>query len=193
MADMSDATAAGLLLFLDWTLERGELNAATASSMRSACRRVLDAEGDPGTIDLRATDIEDVLHRFMNRHRSDFKTDSLQAYSARFRKAVHMYLTYLDGGSWRPSRARSAATSRLPATKSDGADRAKSETSEGRLVQPGVAPAPAPTTAMITYPLPIRPGVRGQLSIPEDLTVAEARRIQNLIGALAMGDEEEVQ
>lgn len=41
---------------------------------------------------------------------------------------------------------------------------------------------------MATYPLPIRPGVRGLLIVPEDLTEREAARLCGLITALALPD-----
>jgi len=44
---------------------------------------------------------------------------------------------------------------------------------------------------MITYPFPIRPGLRGSIQLPEDLTAREASRIAAFIATLAVEEEPE--
>jgi hypothetical protein len=41
---------------------------------------------------------------------------------------------------------------------------------------------------MITYPIVIRPGVHGKITLPEDLTPREARRIAAIIPTLALDE-----
>lgn len=190
MSEMSDGTAAGLLIFLDWTISRGELVPATAASYRTAARRVLQTEGDPAAVDLRRTDIDEMIRRFTNRSRGDFKEQSLSTYDQRFRQAVSMYMAYLDGGDWRPARRASRSSEK----NAEPTQRRKPQTSVGDPTTSTEHPTPrrdaAGAPAMITFPLPIRAGVRGQLVVPEDLTAHEAQRIAQLVAALAVGPQE---
>jgi hypothetical protein len=41
---------------------------------------------------------------------------------------------------------------------------------------------------MITYPFPIRPGMQGKITLPEDLTRREVQRIAAFVGTLATDD-----
>ena len=197
MTDMQDGTAAGLLAFLDWTINKGELVVPTATSYRTAVRRVLESEEDSGALDLRSIDLDGTLRRFSNRRRGDFKEQSLSSYAQRFRQAVSMYLAFLDGGEWRPARraARSPAkpgtlvddgSAELP-TRTRSTETVRKQTASDRDTSAPIGDSRNP--AMITFPLPIRPGVRGQLLAPEDLTAHEARRICQVVTALAVGDE----
>lgn len=190
MTDTPDGTAAGLLSFLDWTIERNELVPVTASSYRTAARRVLETEGDPALIDLRKLDVDELLRRFANRTRGDFKEQSLATYEQRFRNALAMYLTYLEGGDWRPAKRASRSSDKRRPTPVKGPQRAASSGSNDEG-----SPAARPTRAhgapaMITFPLPIRAGVRGQLVVPEDLTAQEAQRISQVVAALAIGTDD---
>ena len=44
---------------------------------------------------------------------------------------------------------------------------------------------------MIKYPFPIRPGLQGTVTLPEDLTIREARRVAAFVATLALEDEPE--
>lgn len=52
-----------------------------------------------------------------------------------------------------------------------------------------VPPTSSDGPPMITYPFPLRPGVRGSVTLPEDLSPQEARRLGAFVAAIAMGDE----
>lgn len=190
MDQITDGTAAGLLSFIEWTISRHELVPATATTYRTAARRVLEGEGDPASIDLRRIDVDELLRRFANRRRGDFKEQSLNAYAMRFRQALSMYLSYLDGGDWRPT----PRAARRQDDKTDSAGRRRPSMPPRTAVESGNADTDPPhpdsravAAAMITFPLPIRPGVRGQLVVPEDLTAAEAQRISQVVAALVVG------
>jgi hypothetical protein len=42
---------------------------------------------------------------------------------------------------------------------------------------------------MIKYPFPIRPGLQGTITLPEDLSMREAKRIAAFVSTLAIEDE----
>ena len=44
-------------------------------------------------------------------------------------------------------------------------------------------------TALIEYPFPLRPGVRAVLTLPEDLTETEAKRLVRFVESLAVPDQ----
>jgi len=42
---------------------------------------------------------------------------------------------------------------------------------------------------LIEYPFPLRPGVRALITLPEDLTEAEAKRLAKFVETLAVPDQ----
>lgn len=189
---MSDAlnsgTGAGLIEFLDWTIERSELNRSTASALKVGCNNVLSVEEDPGGIDLRTLDVDHFLQRFTTKAKGKYKDKSLDQYRQRFRQSVQMYLLWLDDKEWRPSRLR-------PTSNGNGngggnatrrsAPSAQQRTSPARA-EPLNPPEPPPLDpGLIEYPFVIRPGLRVRLVLPEDLTSAEAERLAAHIKTLA--------
>ena len=201
MADVSDGTAAGLLEFLEWAGSRGEINAGTASARAVAVRRVLDIEGLPfESIDLRAVDPAEILERFETLKRTEYSTESMDAYKSRFKSSVNMYRAWLDkspdwkrGGRPGPGSGK-ASTS--PSRRS--ASRSKSSPSGVSNVAPKdgvtdnaayavVAVDSGPVLRMIPYEVPLRPGtdMRVRLVLPDDLTNADANRLCRFIQSLA--------
>lgn len=182
----SSGTGAGLLTFLDYLINRNEMVEATASALRTGCKKVLDVEGDPNAVDLRSADVDDIVRRFRNRWRGQMKDKSIDQYDQRFRQSVEMYRKWLeDDPSWRPSartRSTAVATKRTAVNGSTMAAAAVPELTAD-------APSSPPAAGLVTYPLPIRPGVQGRLMLPEDLTAKEAKRIANFVSALAFEEQ----
>jgi hypothetical protein len=195
-ADMSSGTGAGLVTFLNWTMEKSELPRATASAMRTASTKVLSVEDGWEGLDLRSVDTEDLLRRFSIRSSSDYSDKSLAVYRQRFQKSVQMYLAYLEGGDWRPRNGRSTAPARNGATRNGSSSKQGSTPSpmpEPAIPMPAETATQAPPTmqppavpdGLIEYPFPVRPGLRARLNLPEDLTPAEADRVAAFIKTLA--------
>lgn len=70
--------------------------------------------------------------------------------------------------------------------------KAPQSTSDGAAVPAMSTPAQpeVPThMGMVTYPLPIRPGVKGTLILPEDLSRKEAERVARFVAALAFDEK----
>src|SRR5690348_15371118 len=119
---MMDGTAAGLLAFLAWAADRGALNASTAGAMRAAVSQVVEIEADdPGTLDVRHLDVEDLLDRFARKRGHKYSPDSLNTYLGRFRRARDMYVEYLDNpAGWRPPKGRPARKSKSERNGTNG-------------------------------------------------------------------------
>jgi hypothetical protein len=180
-----DGTGAGLIAFLNWTITHHELVETTASALRTGCQKVLSVEDDPDGVDLRSADLDSIIGRFKTKHRYDMKERTREQYEQRFRQSVEMYLKRLnDDPTWKPAqRKRPVAGSNGGSTTKPAKDGTRSENPPAQQHveqhQPG----------MISYPFPIRPGLQGKITLPEDLTMREANRIAAFVATLALEDE----
>lgn len=167
-----DGTAAGLVGFCQWLGEQGLVSTHRADQLCLAVRRVLDP--DPGweRSEVRRLDVDGLLERLATATKPPLLLSTLNFYSSRFRKAVRLYLAYLDDPvgfhatgmvltRWRTRTA--AAEVSVPAPRDPAA-------------------APMPT---IAYPFPPRGSHTIWLRLPADLTRDEARRLAMFIQALA--------
>jgi len=186
-AGPGSGTGEGLIAFLDYLIKKNEMVESTASALRTGCRKVLQIEADWQDADIRTLDVEGLLLRFRNKYRGDLAERSISNYDQRFRSTVEMYRKWLaNDATWRPrprsgmgagSPSRSTA---LRATKA--ADQPEALPASGSSVEAAALPA---GTTMVTYPLPLRPGVHVRLFLPEDLTPKEAQRVSTFVSALA--------
>lgn len=178
----TDGSGAALIGFLNWTIEKNELVEATASALRTGCMKVLAVEDGWERLDLRSADLDSIVGRFKNKHRLDMKDRTREQYEQRFRQSVDMFLKWLaEDPTWKPAQRRRPS-------QGNGANAKPAQ----------VTPTPPAPTAqtpvssqsgMITYPFPIRPGLRGTIQLPEDLTAREAQRIAAFIATLAVEEE----
>ena len=181
MADINDGSGKGLLLFLEWAIEKGEINKASAEAMKSSVNSVLQYQDNWEEFDLRSIEPDEILLRFRNKAKRNYNTKSLQTYQTRFLKAVDMYIKWLDGRSdWRPStrNVRGKKTSTLSETN------LSTETvpsQKGYEYKESSVSIP-----VIEYPFPIRPGLRARLWLPEDITTNEANRLTAFIHSLTV-------
>ena len=188
-AKAGSGTGAGLLAFITYLIEKNEMVAATASALRTGCAKVLSIEDDPADVDLRTADVDDIVRRFRNRWRSEIKEKSLDQYDQRFRQAVTMYRKWLDNDpDWRPKHRPASGPSASPKKSEDTATighrgSGKPSSDKGSVVHE----APTPP-GMVTYPIVIRPGVKGTIMLPENLTKKEAQRVATFVNALALDE-----
>src|ERR1700732_5098681 len=105
--------ARSLIDHWNWAAEKGVMNRNTAAGLRSACTRVLEAAGDDWEkTDVTTLDVEDLLVRFQNLKKKDFRPQVLEVYKQRFRNALASYLEYLHNpGGWKPGSQERPATS----------------------------------------------------------------------------------
>ncbi|MDQ4020384.1 MAG: hypothetical protein M3257_01855 [Actinomycetota bacterium] len=182
---LTSGTAAGLYMFLDLAAKRGDLTKATAVALRTGSRKVLDIEGDE-QLDLRKLDQDDLLSRFHRLSKADLNDQSRATYEGRFRKALNMYLMYLDDDpSWKPAVTKRSSTTK-PSTSKTKAALHMAETPEAQTV---TLPTTPPPTGMTEFPIPLRPGVQGKLILPDDLTQKEAKKVVAIVTALAIEEQ----
>lgn len=183
-AEHRQGTGGALIDFLNWTIKKNEMVESTAVALRTGCQKVLSTESDPDAVDLRTTDIDALVNRFRNRHRLDIKDRTLDQYEQRFRQSVDMYFKWLEGDqTWKPSqrkRQSPGAPSKFSSSRGNGTPLsiASVEATQDVASQRG--------TRMITYPFPIRAGIQGSITLPEDTSLREAERIAAFVAALAV-------
>jgi hypothetical protein len=196
MSDASDGTGAGLLAFLDWAGTRGELSPATAKSIGVSVGKVLAVEADPDAVDVRNHDPDDLFGRFETLNRTNYTTESMNTYRSRFFRAWSMYLAWLDKrADWKSAGLRPPSKAVAVRAPNNG------KTPKGRPRKPPAEqsrpasdlveiPGPPSAVAMVPYDLPLRPGLRVRLVLPELLTQADAKRIAAFVDSLAFDQAE---
>jgi hypothetical protein len=182
----SDGTGGGLFEFFDWAESKHELPKSQVANWRGAAKNVLGIEDDYEALDLRALDLDDYLRRFEIASRTKYKSDSLNAYKGRFRKAVATYRLWLEQSpDWKGAVAPARATANGSSHSSGGAK----ATVVGRSRAAAAASAPPPTPGTIDHTFPLRPGVYARLSLPEDMTSWDAKRLSAFISSLAFDEQ----
>lgn len=191
MMEIRSGTGSGLVAFLDWANEKGEMAEATARSFRAAVNSVLEVEGDPATIDVRQLDVDRLLDRFETRKAANYSTTSMHTYKSRFRRSVEMYTAYLAGDpNWKsPLRTRRAGSS-ADARQGTRSQRQKVSHDPRHPGGDGVVEDRKPDT--VTYDLPLRRDLSliAKLVLPVDLQMADAERIAQFVRSLAFDDSQ---
>lgn len=169
--------------FLDYCKAKGLLKPKTAESRKAAVNQVLGILSPDEASDVAQVDLESVMQRFHNLNPSRYTPDSLRTYKARVKNSIFDFLRFRENPmDFKPT---AAVGSKAP-TKS-----AK------KLKPPTPAPEPTrPTSSWAggtqsflnasTLPIPIRENLTVLIhGMPFDLTEAEARKIANVVLALA--------
>ncbi len=198
MAEANDGTGAGLAAFLAWAGTRGELPRTTAQNLAVASGKVLAIEPDADAVDVIRVDPEDIFGRFETLNRMKYTTESMNTYRSRFFKAISMYRAWLDKRpDWKSANLR--PSTKAVAVRSSGNGKPPSKARPKRPAEATARPSPEVATdqpllpsssAMVPYDLPLRPGLRVRLVLPEMLTQADAKRINAFVTSLAFDQAE---
>ncbi len=180
------------LAFLDWLGAKGLLPTNTAQARKAVANKVLAALEPSELDDITALDIDEVMFRFTNKFGKNYTPDSARTYRSRFETSVADFKSYCEN----PVGFKPAGRPRLTAKNGE-------DTSQGKLkirVKPrpvqvkgvGSDPAPRevgrPSTGNVV-PVQIRENLTVSVGpIPFDFTAAEARRVANVILAMAITD-----
>lgn len=172
-----------LVEFLAHATERGLLPSATAQALAVAVRNVFGILSDTERQDVRQLDVAAVVRRFTNKRAKDFTPKSLKEYGRRVHRAVDHYLR------WRADPSSFATKTRTTRKASRWAGEIRSSlTGEPAADAPVPTSTDLPTGGGYRTSFPIRPGVVVTLlNIPQDLSAAEAERLGQFVGMLAIG------
>lgn len=190
-AEPQSATGAGLISFLsNVVIEKNYMKMATASALRTGAKKVLEVVDSLDDLDIRTADIDDILHRFKSRNWGKISDKSIEVYEQRFRQSVDMYTKWLaHDKDWLPRSSRRSSTK--ASTGGGSAARTPAKSGEAQPEQQAPATPATPSPSMITCPFPVRPGVHGKVTLPEDLTQREAHRVAAFIATLAFDEPAE--
>jgi hypothetical protein len=186
MAARTDGTCDGLLEFLNWAGRTEQMNEITARAWAASTRQVLGVYSAPGSLDVRTLDVEELLDRFEALHRLDYTPGSMTTYKSRFRQAVAAYLAWLDNEPWQPA-SRGGRRKRSDKTGAASAVPPKppAQDTTGGVGADVPAPDHGSAPRLLNYTVPLRPNLMVTMSLPVDLSTADAKRIAAFVQSLA--------
>jgi hypothetical protein len=185
-ADATSGTGAGYMGFLDYAEKKGEVPAATVQNWRGAALKVLEIEDDWRDLNLVEFDLEAHLGRFETLRRTSYTASSMKAYKSRTKVGIKAYRLWLaKSPDWKPKGLGTTRSSRNGSKKSVGTPQPADSTDE-KKGEAGYVPHRSP---LIEYPFPLRPGVRAILTLPEDLTEAESKRLSRFVETIAVPNQ----
>lgn len=174
-----------LLKFLNYVGAKGLLSPATAESRKASVNKVLGILSDDEAADVSKLNLEEVVRRFANLHGQGYTADSLRTYKSRTKSSIDDFLRYVEnpmafkvGGAKRTPRAKPIKDASVGAA-------ALSDRTEH---QPAAAATPSAGSGIV--PIALRADLTVHIQgLPFDLTTREAKKIANVILAMAMDDE----
>jgi hypothetical protein len=177
---IGSGTAAGLLAFLDFLIEKGYATSAQVTPWKSAVRQVLSTlEGeDFGSVPILMIDADEYMTRFENLVMGRYKHESLASYRSRFRRAIEAYRAYLDDKALPERLSPRSRPTRERASRAADPPRAPN--------RPNASTEAADPERLIEYPFPLRSGTMARLLLPRRLEKADAERLGMFIRALAL-------
>lgn len=185
---MTDRSRESLMSFLDWMGEKGLMALPTVQSRKASANKVLSILEPEEAQDVTQIDIDEVMNRFVNLNRSGYSPDSLRAYKSRVAKSLADFSTYLANPmEFKPGSANrsSAPSKKAEQAKKPNSARAPSPPPPSSYALAGAHQSATPATNIL--PIPIRQDLTVRVQgLPFDLSQAEARRIANVIIAMAV-------
>lgn len=169
--------------FLEYCKEKGLMKPRTAESRKAAVNQVLGILSEDEASDVAKIDLDAVMRRFQNLHGNRYTPDSLRTYKARVKNSIFDFLRFRENPmDFKPTPAVSAKPSARPkhapkpAAPADEAPRPTGTWSSG-------------TSSFLTpstLPIPLRQDLTVLIhGLPFDLSESEARKIANVVLALA--------
>jgi hypothetical protein len=182
---MIDRSRTALVEFLDYLASKGLMAKATVSARKAACSQILGIlEGDEAS-DVTSIDLDQVVHRFQNLHGKKYTPQSLVTYKSRVKAAIDDFASYSANPlAFRPSaQSRERTKSKNNKTNSEpkniDAPESKTDIIPSRPAQPAMA-------SSNILPIPLRADLTVFIQgLPFDLTPQEARKIANVVTAMA--------
>lgn len=181
-----DTSGKALVNHWTWAADKGLMNGATAASLKSACAKVIGILDDWEEVDVKSIDVEHTIERFQNLHARDFTPSSLETYASRFRKAVGLFMEFTTNpAGWRVS-GRTRRQKPKEEARKNGANQTEAPSSnDSDIKHSNHEDCGRDDVHLISYPFPLRRGITVKLSLPDDLTTIEARRLSAFLLTLA--------
>lgn len=194
MSSMGDGRAESAVLYLDNLVEKGKASKGAINPLKIAFTKVVQTiNGKDAWTDteVKSIDVDDYMNRFANLTLGKYSSESLTVYKSRVKKVVEWYVTFLEKPGWAPEiqrRNRPVAKPAEQAAVSSGLPSTPAPEAAG-LVRPAAPAAPlAVSPDRITYPFPLMDGQLIHISLPVQLSKADARRIGAFVESIARDD-----
>ena len=171
-----------LLDFLSHTANKGMMPTATSRALAVAARNVFGVLDKEEQKNIGALNLEAVIKRFNNKRAKDFNPGSLKEYGRRVQRALELYEQWKDNPGEFSVKTRSSATRRksVKTTRNDA-------TGDETPVSTTIVQPPATRLGTFQSSFPVGQGRVVTLSnIPEDLTMAEAKKLAQFVQMLAV-------
>lgn len=172
-----------LLKFLDYVGNKGLMSPVTARSRKASANRVLSILSEDEAEDITALDLDAVMQRFSNLEGRNYTPESLMTYKSRVKAAIDDFRAYLSN----PLTFRPRGQAR-PVREPKGNSAAVDTPTPRLRVRPAPMPraVEAPLAASNVLNIPLRSDLTVRVhGLPFDLSVGEAKRIANVILAMA--------
>lgn len=175
-------TREDLISFLDYLGSKGLMAGATVQARKAAASKILGILDPDEAADVTALDLDQVVARFHHLKGKDYTPGSLSTYKSRLASAIEDFRSYLANPlAFRPS-IQNRDRQRRGSNQAD--ERPVKQVPEPPRAEARVQPIPPAATSILPIPL------RADLTIfiqglPFDLTESEAKKIANVVTAMA--------
>lgn len=171
------------LEFLDYVKDKGLIKGSTAAGRRSAAEKVfVPILGEQEREDVTSVDLDDVMNRFNNLEGKNYTPGSLYTYQSRLKSALDDFELYVSN----PLGFRSGTQSRERRVKTKDDERPSQESKTVGQPDTGVSRHSAGALSSSIMPIQLRQDLVIHIQgLPFDLTSAEAKKLANVILALA--------
>jgi len=168
---------------MDYLADKGLMAKNTAAARKAAANKVLGVLDENEASDILAVDLNDVMTRFQNLEGKKYTPGSLSTYRSRTKAALDDFESYLEN----PMGFRPKLQSREPKQKTLRAEGGNLSVEPGKAKMDHVARSAAvPPAVDKIMPIPLRQDLTVYIQgLPFDLTEAEARKIANVVLAMA--------
>ena len=160
------------------------MNPQTASARKASAGSLLSILSEDEAADVTKLDLGQITQRFLNLKGSSFKPESVKVYKSRTESSIRDFAAYKkDPLSFKPALEQRAPRNSDSKSKPPATEKSASTPSAQQNQM-------SFQTDGLVFPIPLRPDVTIKIAgIPSDLTQAEARKIANVVAALARFEE----
>ena len=171
--------------FLSYLGDKGLMAKATAHARKAAASKILSVLSEDEAQDVTVIDLDDAVTRFSNLHGKKYTPQSLVTYKSRLRSALDDFEAYLVNPlGFRPSLQRRELRTKESKTAGSPAQ-GKNEVTAATQDSPA-RPVHVPLPSSSILPVPLRSDLTVHIQgLPFDLTTAEAKKLANVIMAMA--------
>lgn len=174
-----DTSGRTFLEYLNWLAKSGRVKFNTAASWRTASTAVVGTVDGWETADLTALRADKLLQSFEIKARDRYGPQTLEVYKRRFRTALGFFLEFAADPK------NSAVMAKLTRNRERGHQPRARAGLTRRLGDSQSSPVDGVPAGFFEHHYPLRGGQMVTLTLPLDLTTAEAMRLSAFIATLA--------